>query len=431
VSPAIFFSLAIAAPAPVTETLFTLELQPMAAPRPALRYLLLPELKEMTPGNPVAGYLECLFLRDPEAEKETFSKAALRQADRAARLDKVDWQMLLKAKKDNIGLLVPDVGELRKLGDALRERFREEAAAGRFDQAVVSLKTMFALARHVGEHPTLIGHLVGVAIARLAVDCVQELLERPGCPNLYWALTNLPAPLLTLEKGMEGERLLIEGLLEKFIDTEAPQNPSELRKRIEGLVRGRDFEEKPSDEKVQAWLDARTKDPLWVVHARTRLVEYGIPEDRLRKFPIEQIILLDEKREFEARRDEAMKYISLPACQFEEMLARAKPEKEKALLDLLVPATKNVRRIQGRLEQRIALLRHIEAIRLYAADHTGALPAHLSDLEVPLPPDPFTGKPFRYEVKGETAHLCGSPPPGKEKDATFNVHYEVRVGSRQ
>jgi hypothetical protein len=46
---------------------------------------------------------------------------------------------------------------------------------------------------------------------------------------------------------------------------------------------------------------------------------------------------------------------------------------------------------------------------------------------VPLPDDPFTGGPFRYEVDGATAHLRGSPPRGEEKNPEFNVHYEVTL----
>ena len=45
---------------------------------------------------------------------------------------------------------------------------------------------------------------------------------------------------------------------------------------------------------------------------------------------------------------------------------------------------------------------------MYAAEHSGAFPAKLSDVAVPLPEDPFTGKPFLYEVSGKTAHLRGS-----------------------
>jgi hypothetical protein len=81
--------------------------------------------------------------------------------------------------------------------------------------------------------------------------------------------------------------------------------------------------------------------------------------------------------------------------------------------------------VKGRHEQRFALLRHVEALRLYAAEHERKLPANLSDVTAPLPDDPFTGKPIRYEVAGNTAHLRGTPPSGMEKDPAHHVHYEV------
>jgi hypothetical protein len=128
------------------------------------------------------------------------------------------------------------------------------------------------------------------------------------------------------------------------------------------------------------------------------------------------------------RRDEEMKLMNLPLWQIEALDSQARPAKEPALFaDALVPAFQKVRRAHGRLVQRIALLRHVEALRLYAAEHKGTFPAKLSEIPVPLPDDPFTGKPFRYEVSGATAHLRGSPPLGEEKNAAFNLHYEVTL----
>ena len=94
---------------------------------------------------------------------------------------------------------------------------------------------------------------------------------------------------------------------------------------------------------------------------------------------------------------------------------------------LLVPPPGNMSRAQGRLDQQFGLLRHVEALRLYAAAHDRALPAKLSEIGLPLPVDPFTGKPFRYERDGNTAHLRGTPPPGFEQTAAFNLHFEVTI----
>src|SRR5205823_8341543 len=108
-------------------------------------------------------------------------------------------------------------------------------------------------------------------------------------------------------------------------------------------------------------------------------------------------------------------YMKFPAWQIEALIGNQQRPKDRGLFGGLVPAMLKVRRAQSRLEQRVALLRHVEAVRMYAAAHDGKLPAKLSDCPVPLPDDPLTGKPFRYEADGATAHLRG------------NVHYQVTV----
>jgi len=195
---ALSVALAIGAPgfkAQPEETLYRMSLEPMTAPKPALRYLLLPELKEMTPGNAIEGYLTCFFNQDFSNPMEVLDKAALRQADRAARMEKTDWQLLQKLRSDGFQLLLPDVQKFRTIAAGLQERFRTEINQGRFDDAIVTAKTMFAMSRHLSEQSTIISDLVGIAIAHIAIGPLQDMLERPGCPNLYWALTTLPNPL--------------------------------------------------------------------------------------------------------------------------------------------------------------------------------------------------------------------------------------------
>jgi hypothetical protein len=430
-----------------TETLIRLAVRPAAAPRPALRYLLLPELREMNPGNPIQNYLKCFmeqqrFFFDKESvdrrekflamplkelpahELQDYGRTALRQADWAARLDKPDWQILLKLKTDGIGLLLPDVQQMRMLAQALKVRFRAEVATGRFDDALRTAKTMFALSRHMGEHPTVIGDLVAIAIAMVAIGPLDEMLEQPGCPNLYWALTNLPTPLISLDRGLEGERVLISSEFQD-LDDRAPMTEEQIKKLVLHIDRLAKVEGEPD---TRAWLDARARDEKYVAAARRRLAETGLPEERTARFPADQVILLDERREYEVRRDDLMKVAPLSTWQALELMSQVRPTREQGLFaNLLLPALYKVRVAQGRLEQRLALLRHVEALRLYAAEHDGKLPAKLADCTVPLPDDPFTGKPFRYEVSGSTAHLRGTPPAGQEKNPGNNVHYEVTI----
>jgi hypothetical protein len=398
----------------------------MAAPKPALRYLLLPELKELSPGNPIPNYLTVFAAQDPSSDQEVLGPAALRQADRAARMDTPDWQILPKLRVDGVNLLLPDVQKLRALAQALQERFRGEVTLRRFGDALVTAKTLFALSRHLGEHPTLIGNLVGIAVAYTAIAPLEEMLEQPGCPNLYWALTNLPSPLVSLERGMDGERMFFSAEL-RNLDDQAPLTSDQIKKLTAHIDKLREIGPGKKEKSTRAWLDARNTDEKYLTAARRRLVEYGLPEERVGRFPADQVILLDEKREYEVRRDDVMKYMNLPTREADERLGKLHPSKDPRLFDFFLPAPARVRRAQGRLEQRVALLRHVEAVRMYAADHDGKLPDRLADVGVPLPLDPFTGRSFRYTVEGATAHLRGSPPRGEEQNPAYNVHYEVTI----
>jgi hypothetical protein len=432
------------------ETLIRLEVRAAPAPEPALRYQLLPELREMNPGNPVYNYYKCCmeqeaFLFDkaayqrreallampltelPVQELEEYGQMALSQADRAARLDNPDWQVLRRLKTDGFNLLLPDVQQMRPLARALAVRFRFEVARGRFDDAIRTAKTMFAMSRLLGEHPTLIGNLVGIAIGSITIGPLEEMLAQPGCPNLYWALTNLPHHMVPLDTGFEGERTIV---LTEFRDLSdrAPMNADQIKVFLAHMDKLLAEEESIQAVKgLRVWLDGETRDEAKVTAARRRLAGSGLPEELVRQFPADQVILLDERREFEVRCDDAMIAVRLPFWQAEALEA-ARPKRSPALLaDAVMPSNSAVRKAQMRLDQRIALLRHVEALRLHAAEHEGKLPTRLSEVSVPLPDDPVTGKPFRYELKGTTAHVRGTPPRGDENNVVFNVHYEITI----
>jgi hypothetical protein len=444
-------ALAADRPAPA-KTVVRLTVSPMAAPTPALKYQLLPELREMHAGNPVQGYMLCFMEQNhfffdkkvverrakyltmplaklPVKELRDYGRGALTRADYAARLTTPDWQVLHRMKRDGVYTILPEVGQFRRLAEALKVRFRGEVASRRFDDAVRSAKTMLALARHLGQHPTLIGELVGVSLASSALGTLDEMVGQPGCPNLYWALTQLPDSFADLRKGAQGERLMWNSELASLHDRGAltPAELDQVVKQIKELIKVVAEGPKPGPkEGVDAWLAARLEDAAHVRAARKRLVESGVPAGRVKTFPARQVVLLDEKRAFAIQRDDALKLLALPYSQFEALQARRPAKKDSGLFAGFASAVVNVHRAETRLRQRIALLRHVEALRLYAAAHR-KFPAKLADVEVPLPVDPFTGKAFAYEYKDGTARLRGTPPRGKEKAAGFNVVYELKL----
>jgi hypothetical protein len=475
----VLLTVAILAAVPVDagETAIHLSLQPMPAPKPALKYQLLPELRELNPGNAGQNYLKCFAeqrnfffskqavsdrahyrsmpLAELPADKlRDYGRFALRQADWAARMETVDWQLVQHLQTEELGLLQPEVGRLQVLGEALQVRFRAEVAGRHFSDAIRTAKTMFALSRHLGAYPREAANLVGFSIADMALGTLEEMVQQPGCPNLYWALTDLPSPLVDLHKGLQGDRARVAADLGVLRD-DAPLTGEQLENfvsHLSGTLGFTQIQAGRAPRNLRAMLAERVKNPEQVAAARLRLVETGCAEELVQGFPplqavlrdflpswfgrrraIEQlpplqVILLDEKRVYEDRWDESLKLLSLAPWQM-DAFARSDESVccENEVFAGLLPPVVEARRLQGRLEQRIALLRHVEALRLYAAAHDGRLPEELADLPVPLPSDPFTGKPFVYEVKGATAQLRGSPPCGEEQNRCLGLRYEVTI----
>ncbi len=435
-----------------TETVIRLKVSPMAAPKPALRYQLLPELREMQSGNPIYAYSICFmeqhnFYQNKEAlenrEKwqtmplkdlpykeilSSYNGKSIRQADYAARLDTPDWQILYKIRRDGVALLLPDLQPLRSLAGVLKVRLRAEIASGDINAAIGTTKTLLALSRHLGEHPTLIGNLVGIAVANIALGPVDELIQQPGCPNLYWALTNLPKPMFDLRKGLQGERCLFDAEF-ALLDQTEPMTERQILAAVAKLhetMRGIFGPQGPKID-VSGWLAKRTADEAFVSSARARLKEYGVSEEKLKLFPPQQFVLLEEMIELQIQRDEVAKAMSLPFWEGAKLMESASARRDESrLLDGLAPSVKNVRQAAARLEQRVALLRCVEALRLYAASK-GQLPDKLEDCTVPIPADPITGKAFRYQLDGTKAILRGTPPKGMETNPSYNVLYEVTI----
>ncbi len=463
----LLFALPLAAPAadaPSEVTVIKLSVQAKAAPKPALKYSLLPELKDMEQGNPVPAYYKCFmeqnnFFYSKEANEdrqkwltcpladlpktaENYSGGIGKQADYAARLDACDWQILNFMKTNGGQVLLPDVQQLRLLATVLKVRYRGQIKAGRFDDAIETHQTLFALARHLGEHPSLIGNLVGMSIANVAVGPFEEMIQQSGCPNLYWALAQLPSPLAGIGKGLQGERIFVFGNLREYSDASRVWSEHDLFK-VRDSVR-QDYQNlgltREYLAKLQKWLTDRLKDEKWLAEARQKLIADGLPEAAVKNYPPEQVAFQKMWTKYEAARDDLTKWFALPYWQAEPefvkiqgpseqqpfWLPNLKTTDEDAIAKSFVCGT-IPKKASARLDQRIAMLQIVEALRLHAADNNGKLPADLLDVKVPLPVDPITGKAFAYKLDGSTGILRNTPPKRKEHDATHNIRYELSI----
>ncbi|AMV23730.1 hypothetical protein VT84_04910 [Gemmata sp. SH-PL17] len=418
----------------------------VAPARPALKHRLLPDPRDLQPGNQIQAFYKCFFeqnklfhakestdkqqkwntapLKDLVTEKElvNYGGGAVKQAFYAARLDAVNWELTHQARVEGVELLLPDVQQMRMLTTVMKVRARGEIARGEFGAALQTLQAQFALARTFNEHPTLIGHLVGIALGMVAATELEEFVQQPGAPNLFWALTDLPRPLIDLRKGHEGERRLVGkeyDVLRKAVQVSEPELTARIKMldTINGLGDGKSAT--PS-----AWCAKQSRDKDAVAAATTRLTEAGHKADALAKLSPLQVILMDDFLQYENELDDNMKWTNVP---FWRAPADFGTQKHPGAFGTLLPVYKKVTLARVRLEQLVAQLTVVEAVRAHAAENGGQLPTALDAVKLPLPIDPISGKLFVYEVKENRATIRGTPPPGQEQWPTSNRVYEVTV----
>jgi hypothetical protein len=450
-----------AAPAqPVPPEPIKLALPPAAAPVPALKYVLLPELSEQTPGNAAFLYYRAfspewwgtLHQRDILGKVEKAARTpvadlknsdvrwllewkSLREMDRAARRAYCDWELTPRLREEGIYLVFPDLQPMRQFATLLAARARLEMSEGQLDKAFYTLQTGFALARHAGDGPSLIQALVGNAIAQVMVAQLEDLLRQPGAPNLYWALTDLPQPFIDLRKPIQGEKLWLYGTFPELRDVANPHLAPARLQRLQDIAAQFVVDRFESRELKS---DAAGRLALLAVVAkaypasRQALIAAGQPPRDVDALPALQVVLIESLHEYERQRDELFKWTALPYHVARPGLARAAESKAQAegipIGQVMLPAALKPFALTTRLDRRISALRCIEAVRLYAADHDGRLPASLGDIkDTPIPADPITGQPFEYNVSGDRATLTGPALPGETAGPTTVLIYELTM----
>lgn len=165
--------------------------------------------------------------------------------------------------------------------------------------------------------------------------------------------------------------------------------------------------------------------------AKRALVERGLSAEVAEAMPVGQVILLYTLQTHRDLRDDLFRWFYVPYPIAREGMDAADNALRRAVVErreivpvasVLLPAIQACRTSVVRTDREIAVLRVVEALRLYAAKHDGQLPEKLDDVtSVPVPDDPVTGEPFEYRVEGDTAHLQGPSLPGDP------LNYEITM----
>jgi hypothetical protein len=462
-------------PSPVKK----LSVTPAAEPKPALRYQFLPPLRDQVPGNAAVHYYRAAQVRPaPGSDRDKFLaedkqvqgweeaeieklpvkevreyldryKAMFREVEEGARCDRCEWQYDPQRGMSVLDTLLPSVQTHREVTRYLSLRIKLELAEKRYDDAAKSLATGLTLGKRVGEGPTLIQMLVGIAISHVYLGRVEDLIRRPGSPNLYWALTSLPRPFIDPRPSLEGESKFFDAFAPGYDEMQAgpvkPERAQELAERtIKALRSAGEKDDDPAFTALDGLLGKVGFAAYVALHfpaAKQELIDRGRPAKEVEAMPATQVVVLNSLERVKVMADDQTKWFLVggPDGWREIQRLSERARKMRAGSDALfnvfslgLPATEKVYFAHARCERTVAALRAVEAVRLHAAANKGAVPGRLEDVTlVPVPADPFTGKPFEYSASGNTFTLIAPPPVGHEPHAGNTIHYVVTIAKQQ
>lgn len=126
-------------------------------------------------------------------------KQAMELVKQATRCKNCDWPYL------DPDTAAAGLGGYRKLAFLLALQVRFHIAKGQYDKAIGAMQTGFATAKQLSKAHTLVEGLVGIAVAAVMCRELEQFIQGPEAPNLYWALQDLPKPYIDLAKHMEYE----------------------------------------------------------------------------------------------------------------------------------------------------------------------------------------------------------------------------------
>lgn len=436
------------------DTTLRLSLHPASEPVPPLKYRLLPEFRDQIAGNATVWYGKVFaeqqaltnhseFWRDydrymklplDELREEEFvagivnSRLLYGFLEKAARAQSCDWQLRVR-QESYYDILLPEVQQTRSFARLLSLKVRFQIAEGDLDGAIRSLQSGFALAQNVARGETVVNALIGTAIHRVMTDRVMELVQQPGAPNLYWALTSLPNPAIDFRPNLEAELAALSLSFRLFDQVQSDDFDrahwnDRLRQFWEAAEKNRRNRTSPA-EPVE--LLVMRKYPL----AKKRLIDGGFDQARVDAMPVARVVLLQSYLEYERRMQRQYRWVNFPYAEAIERLSDEKKADSGVtetlpLQQLFGADVRSIIKAKAITQLYVELLRTVEAIRLHAALHDGKLPEKLSEVTVvPVPDDPMTGQPFSYQLSGDTATIA---PAAMDWNPN---HFEITIAAKE
>jgi tetratricopeptide (TPR) repeat protein len=207
--------------APLGARTVELTLHPAKASESARQYRLLPKAEQLTDADAVPLYEKARqslpndlqmdeidqWLNTPPDKlprKQVQSileqlKPALELLEQATRCKQCDWPYL------DDDALSENLRKYRRILFLLALKVRLQIAQGQYDEAIGTMQTGFAMAKHLGADASVVRGLVGIGVAAYICRQIEQFIQKPDAPNLYEALRRLPHPFIDLTEQVEWE----------------------------------------------------------------------------------------------------------------------------------------------------------------------------------------------------------------------------------
>jgi hypothetical protein len=355
---------------------------------------------------------------------------------------------------DLIYMSLEEFQRSREISRMLALRTRLAMAEKRYDDAIATMRVNYRMAANFGSLPFIVSGLIGIAEANVSNGTALELIAQPGSPNLYWALSELPNPLINMQSAARFEFDFGPRLFPFLHNAESTDRSADEWNRLfaqafRDLVKSGGVLQLFGDGPVFGDGDLVNSDfgpgllataagLLGYSHAKTQLIAQGLSKERVEKMSVGQVMAIYTERNYQVFADEWEALWYMPYWEtvaHERKLVKhiasarvaggAEDREVIPMVSLMLPAMQAARNAQARLERELASLRVIEAVRMYAAEHDGKLPKSLDDIrQVPVPINPATGKSFLYHIDGETAIL---ELPASDGPLGSHRRYEIQI----
>lgn len=368
------------------------------------------------PQEAVRDYLENLKFQEPLIAEAT--RRRYFTVDR--QIDHVD---------NPISYPLHDIQGMRELVRNQSLRCRLALSENRLEDALRILSQQFTIANHLSQEEFLIPQLIGCAMIGVAWDDALAFSQQADAPNLYWAYAALPKPFFHHTAGVEFESQMLFHQFKALREVDETLRPdaywNDLIDRILPRMKELGTEARLGDILNDDIATSRTILLQRISEsqhgARKYLTEHcQLASEQVSAMSDTHVVFLALVRFYERNSAEQLKWIYLPFWQArtyspldDDITFKSQLEQlgwVGSIAELVIGDFDVLATARARVDQKIALLQTVEAIRLYGAAHNSQLPRSLADLPVPAPLDPCTGQPLQYDVQQNgKAILTGHP----------------------